>query len=146
MLYYLMGIFLYMYKNTVFSAALCVVPGFHYYTTCFGLTRTISGVYVVAHKLLHCCHTDHELHIKLFLYYLLKINNFYCAQILKIRKLKIKRSCVVTLLLMLCTCLCVPVYVLVCAVKSLVHQDIYRHTPSTNKYATLRETPQHTTF
>jgi hypothetical protein len=41
--------------------------------------------------LLHCWHADHNLRIKFLLYHLQKTNYFYCAQNLKIKKLRINR-------------------------------------------------------
>jgi hypothetical protein len=65
-----------MYINTVFSAAVRVVPGSITpisYTTST-ITRHVSisqgpssGVYVVARKLFHCWHTHHALRTKIII-------------------------------------------------------------------------------
>jgi hypothetical protein len=77
-----------------------------------------SGVHAVARKLLHCWLIYHKLRIKFFSF--AQTNYFYCAQNLKIERLKIKSPCGVApllisriSLLVVVVCVCVCVYVLV---------------------------------
>jgi hypothetical protein len=69
------------------------MPFFHYYITCFGLTRTIVRcVCCCACKFLHCLHTDHALCTKLIIFVAFKISKLYFN--FKVNQLKIKMSCV----------------------------------------------------
>jgi hypothetical protein len=78
----------------------------HYYIM-FRSQEPSSGVYAVAHKLLHCWHTDHTLHINSLL-----LHKLIILIVLKIYKLK---GCDVVPLLLLHICLLV-----VCAPSSIL--------------------------
>jgi hypothetical protein len=101
----------YMYTNTVFNAAICMVHGLMTPVISWSSTTIwhvlisqgpSSGLYAVAHKLLHCWHTDHMLWINSLLLHKTNYEYFYCAQ-----NLKIKRPCDVAPLLILHICLLV---------------------------------------
>jgi hypothetical protein len=66
-----------MYTNTVFSAALPVVPGSPTPISCPTTKHVLAsqkpGVYVLTHKALHCWHADHALCTKVIIFIVLKI-------------------------------------------------------------------------